>query len=135
MVREARPKDKKTLLQLYRLLFPELKKEPIDFYRFRSANKTFIVEKAHQVVGFVNLTFVQHALEKVGYIEEFFVKKEYRKKGIGKELVKKAVEYLKESGASTIFVSVAVENVKEALIFYKKAGFEECKGVWLYFHE
>jgi ribosomal protein S18 acetylase RimI-like enzyme len=58
-----------------------------------------------------------------GYIYDIFVKKEFRGKGIGKTLLKKAQSYCKEVGFSRILLMVSVEN-ENAAGLYKKMGFK-----------
>lgn len=57
------------------------------------------------------------------YLSRLIVKKEYRNKGIGQELLKHMIALCKEKGYQQITVGVDVDN-KNAVYIYKKFGFE-----------
>lgn len=57
------------------------------------------------------------------YLSRLIVKKEYRNKGIGQELLKYMINLCKEKGYQQITVGVDTDN-KNALHIYKKYGFE-----------
>ena len=59
---------------------------------------------------------------KRGRITELVVGKEYRGKGIGKELLLKMKEYLKSNGCEKIMIAVFGYN-ESAIRFYKENGF------------
>lgn len=60
--------------------------------------------------------------ELMGEIESLFVKKEYRKYGLGDKLMNNAIEWLNSKGAKTKRIGVAEGN-ENILEFYKKYGF------------
>jgi ribosomal protein S18 acetylase RimI-like enzyme len=60
-----------------------------------------------------------------GYLQKVVVGKEYRKKGIGLQLVKKVIEKLKLIGATYVPISVEEENIH----FYQNCGFKKTKQV------
>lgn len=63
------------------------------------------------------------------YLEDLYVKPEYRGKGIGKALLNKLIETAKERKCSKVEWVVLDWN-KPAIDFYKKLGAKEMKG-WL----
>ena len=63
------------------------------------------------------------------YLEDLYVKPEYRSKGVGKALLNKLIETAKERKCSRIEWVVLDWN-KSAIDFYKKIGAEEMNG-WL----
>ena len=65
-------------------------------------------------------------ISKRGHIYEVFVSRKQRGKGIGKALMEKFFERMKELGVEYVDLSVYVNN-KEAIDFYNKFGFEEYK--------
>jgi PhnO protein len=72
---------------------------------------------------------------KYGTIDEFFVKKEFRGKGIGSKLIKEAIRKLQRMNVKIILVGTEKEN-KEAIALYKRVGFEIGKrSLWLYFSD
>ena len=60
----------------------------------------------------------------VGAIHELVVLPEYRGMGVGKKLLKRAIQYFKERGLDTVELWVGDKN-SWALEFYKKHGFVE----------
>lgn len=63
------------------------------------------------------------------YLEDLYVKPEYRGKGIGKELLKKLIETAKERNCARVEWMVLDWNTS-AIDFYKKLGAKEMNG-WL----
>jgi GNAT superfamily N-acetyltransferase len=59
-----------------------------------------------------------------GYIKQFFLKKEYRGKGIGHRLLKDALEHLKKIKVEKVKVNIRQE-AKNAEKLYKKMDFEK----------
>ncbi len=57
-----------------------------------------------------------------GYIIEFYIMPEYRKQGLGTELLQLAIEKLKQRGAQIIAAEFPSQN-KIAVEFYAKQGF------------
>ena len=60
-----------------------------------------------------------------GYIRTVITDKEARGMGIGKQLIKKSIEYLKSMGAEVVHIN-ATDRQKE---YYKKFGFREAYSV------
>jgi GNAT superfamily N-acetyltransferase len=63
------------------------------------------------------------------YLEDLYVKREYRGKGIGKALLNKLIEVAKERNCGRVEWVVLDWN-KSAIDFYRKLGAEEMSG-WL----
>lgn len=59
-----------------------------------------------------------------GYIHHLAVKREYRGKGIAKELIDKCLNNLRDKGIKKIRVFV-LDNNEEAILFWKHVCFEE----------
>ncbi|MCR4767914.1 MAG: GNAT family N-acetyltransferase [Saccharofermentans sp.] len=57
------------------------------------------------------------------YISRFAVAEEYRKTGIGIDLITRAMDYAKSSGSSTVLLHSAASNTK-MVDFYAKRGFD-----------
>lgn len=140
-IRNATKNDKKVISELYYELHPiEEEKEnkekglllPIEKSKIRSILLVAEENKQGEVIGFVWAHFIQYGFFKYGTIDEFFVKKEFRGKGTGGKLVKKAVKKLQKEGVKIILVGTEKEN-KEAIKLYQKVGFELGKGsLWFY---
>jgi diamine N-acetyltransferase len=60
--------------------------------------------------------------QKEGVIESLFVDKNYRLTGIGDALIRKAIDWLDNEGATSKIVEVSVGN-EEAFGFYERYGF------------
>jgi ribosomal protein S18 acetylase RimI-like enzyme len=58
-----------------------------------------------------------------GEIETLFVKKNFRKYGLGKIMMEKSLEWLQKNDVNNIDIMVAAGN-EEALPFYEKYGFK-----------
>jgi ribosomal-protein-alanine N-acetyltransferase len=58
-----------------------------------------------------------------GLIISIAVKKEWRRRGIGRKLIEKLLENFKKEGAKIVFLHVREEN-KEAINFYRALGFK-----------
>ncbi|MFX1302604.1 MAG: GNAT family N-acetyltransferase [Promethearchaeota archaeon] len=59
-----------------------------------------------------------------GYIKQFFLKEDYRKKGVGSLLLEKALEHLKKIKVEKIKVNIK-ERALEALKLYEKMNFKK----------
>ena len=66
-----------------------------------------------------------------GHITAIVTDKEYRDKGVGKELVAKSIEHLEEMGAEVIRLDLEEDHVK-MLEYFKKIGFESVYRVLEY---
>lgn len=140
-IRNATKNDKKLISELYYELHPIEEKENREKGLLLPIEKSEIIsillvaEENKQVIGFVWAHFIQYGFFKYGSVDEFFVKKEFRGKGIGGKLVKKAVKKLQKEGAKIILVGTEKEN-KEAIKLYQKVGFELGKGsLWFYWSQ
>jgi len=59
-----------------------------------------------------------------GSIEMMFVKKEYRKKGVGRKIIKELLNWFKKQKVKDIRLQVYYNNVS-AVRFYRKSGFKD----------
>ena len=81
------------------------------------------------VVGFVNFTTRKTILHRglSGLIDELSIAKNYRGKGIGRQLLSSAIEKSRQLGCCEVEVSTEKTNIK-AREFYRQCGFTE-RGV------
>ena len=91
--------------------------------------KILLYEDKEQIVGLIvgivnNEKTIRYDFNapKRGRITELVVNKEYRNKGIGKELLNSMKEYLKSIGCEKILIAVFGYN-KGAIKFYKENGY------------
>jgi len=82
------------------------------------------------IVGFVNFTTRKTILHcgLSGLIDELIVAKNYRGKGVGKQLLSSAIEKSRQLGCCEVEVSTEKTNIK-AREFYRQCGFTE-RGVF-----
>jgi ribosomal protein S18 acetylase RimI-like enzyme len=86
----------------------------------------FVAETEGKIVGY-SLGWVNQPWaykKKRGYICDCFVEKSYRRRGIGKALVKAMIDWFKEKGVECIEADVYSSNIP-SLILFRKFGFEE----------
>ncbi len=62
--------------------------------------------------------------EKSAFIHSFYVDKEYRNKGIGKNLLKKVIDILENEGFRTVELTIDPDN-EVAIHLYSEAGFKK----------
>lgn len=75
--------------------------------------------------GFINgviCFYANNMTDYCGYISIIWVKKEYQKKGIGKQLLDYSLSEMKKRGMKTVVLEVEKEN-KNAISFYMNNGF------------
>jgi ribosomal protein S18 acetylase RimI-like enzyme len=88
--------------------------------------ENYVYEDETKIKGFISLLHYRSVYHKKGttQINELIVGKEYRKNGIGKELLEYAIKRAKENGMDEIEIGVMKENTK-AIEFYKRNGINE----------
>lgn len=137
IIRRAKEGDIKDLVDVYLQGYKGLEEysytHPDDVEAYlhwlfrRDVAGIWLAEENSKIVGFVASDgnwFSKREGKVVGAIHELVVLPEYRKKGIGKALVEKALEYFKSRGLEVAELWVGDEN-KQAMDFYKNLGFEE----------
>jgi ribosomal-protein-alanine N-acetyltransferase len=138
-IRNFTKKDKKIVSELYYELHPIEEKEkkrkgllvPVEKSKLKTI--LLVAEENSRVVGFIWGNLIIYGFFRYGTIEELFVKKEFRNKGIGRSLVKQIMKRFKNFKVKVVFVTTEKEN-KEAIDLYKKLGFKLCKGPWFYWN-
>lgn len=88
----------------------------------------FIAEDKGKIIGYCSGVIDKLPrwlkLKKKGHLYNVFVKKEYRKKGIGKKLMFSVIDWFKQNKISWIQILVYSKN-KNAYKIYKKLGFKD----------
>ena len=118
------------LFDLYRQFYKYVSNinESTDYISERMKNNESIIffatNKQKEAMGFVQLyeTFGSLHLGKIIILYDLFVKKEFRKYGIGMKLMKKSEEYAESIGAKGIELSTAKDNLT-AQSLYEKIGY------------
>ena len=111
--------------------------ESTNFIKERIINnesKIFLaINKENQAVGFVQLyeTFGSLDLGKIIVLYDLYVKKEFRKKNIGRKLMIRSHKYAKEIKAKRIQLSTAIDNfIGQSL--YESLGYVKDKDFYTY---
>jgi len=90
-----------------------------------SYDGTFLAEVNGKIAGLIDIEI----RDKIGDIENLMVLPEYRRKGVGKALLGKAVEFLKDK-VDRIRVEVPIQS-KNAIRFYLENGFKHITDAYL----
>ena len=89
----------------------------------------FIVKSGVDIIGYLILTF-GYSIEYGGrdaFIDEFYIKENYRNKGIGKEALDYIIKYARTTGIKALHLQVK-EKHKAASNLYEKSGFTHHDG-------
>ena len=82
-----------------------------------------LISNASSAMGFITGTFFKNPHHKIGYLDDIFVKKEFRRKGYGCRLIEEFKKWAKRKGANKLRLGVRINN-KNAIKMYQKIGFE-----------
>lgn len=99
-----------------------------NFSKIFKQRKWFLAEEDGKIVGFIDGKIKKkdeffHE-RKVGAIYHLFIEEEYRNRGIGTELIKVFVDWLKKSKIILIELNVSPKN-EAAVKLYNNLGFKE----------
>lgn len=126
------------LFDLYRQFYEQPSNLPAarEFLQERIENNESIIYIAYDgdmAAGFVQLypTFSSVSLKRVWVLNDLYVKKEARSKGVGEQLIAKAAELAVETGAKGLFLETANDNIP-AQRLYEKIGFQK-ESSYFYF--
>lgn len=122
MIRRMEIKDADRVYEIENASFfePWTKKNLIKELTHNSLLKHYVYELDGEIVGFYIASKVLDLVE----IFTIAVDEDYRKRGIGEELLYHLIEKSKASGAREIWLEVSVKNLK-AIGLYEKFGFEK----------
>ena len=144
-VREAKVKDIPRLVRIYREFmahFEELDpmfRQDSSYWTDRSKDnfsddlnnkdKLYIlIEENGNLVGFIDIRISRrpddYIIKKTGHIESVYIRPEHRKKGYGKLLLDRAMEWFSLKKVNTFTIGTLPED-KAARSFWKKMGFKE----------
>lgn len=138
MVRKATPKDMDLLYEMINGLATYEKRpedvtgsiEMLKYFLFEKKIATAVIaEIDNKPIGYAIYypTFASFAAKMNAYIEDLFIKPEYRGKGFGKEFFYKLLETIKGEGYSKLEWSCLDWNTP-SIEFYKKLGAKEETG-------
>lgn len=143
-IRNATSKDKKEVSKLFYSLYRETsepnriytvdleeKKKKIIPFKIIAKNIIVVAEEKKKIIGFCWTVFYSHGNSSFAYIEEIFVDKKYRNKGIGEKLIKETIRKLKKMKIAVVFTTTSKKN-KFAQRFYRDVGFKRDDSPWFY---
>ena len=93
-------------------------------YSLPSNHRIFLYIEDQKVMGMITIIIEQKLIHNgscVGHIEDLVVDKEYRKQGIGNELLEHVINYAKQNNCYKIILNCN----KDLIPFYNKNGFKE----------
>jgi GNAT superfamily N-acetyltransferase len=120
------------ILALYKQLVPD--EEPIGIDEAdkiwekseRHGIKYFVAVDGNRIVSSLYLAIIPNLSrggKSNGFIENVITGDEYRRRGIGKELIKMAVQYGKENNCYKVVLLSGMKR-KESHLFYESCGFD-----------
>ncbi|MBU0457357.1 MAG: GNAT family N-acetyltransferase [Nanoarchaeota archaeon] len=127
-IRTMQKNDLKTVYQLGKSIKELRFTEKIGFWRKKNLHKwvkssndiLLVAEDKTQIIGF--LLSMVHKHSKSAIIENLYVKKEYRKIGMGRNLVEECLSRLKKKGINDVWAEINQRN-RNAINFFKTIGF------------
>ena len=93
-----------------------------------TSSQFYFISIDEKVAGYLKVNINDAQSEEMGdeslEIERIYVKKEFQKHGLGKNLLNQAIEIASELNKSKIWLGVWEKN-ENAIAFYKKMGFDQ----------
>ena len=139
-IKKAEDHHIEQITQLAHLLWPNeniraLKKEIAHFHR-DSTCELFICEENDEIIGFAHVQlrydYVEGTLTSpVGYLEGIYVRKAFRKQGIGRQLVEVCEDWSRFMNATEFASDVELVNEVSAR-FHASFGFNEVNRIICY---
>jgi len=81
------------------------------------------IEKNDNVCGFLTATIIKSSYKKFAYIDDVFIRKNFRRQGLAKKIVIEFEVLMKFKKAKDILLGVNIKNEK-AINLYKSLGFK-----------
>ena len=99
----------------------QIKKEFGEF--FTSKKRILLIVERPEVVGYLIGTLIISSYQKVGYMDDIFITKQYRRNGVGSSLINFFMDLLDKKKIKKAKLGVNLKNNK-ARKLYKKLGFK-----------
>ncbi len=132
-VRPLREDDLPEWFRLRRMLWDELSEEEhrdemLDIYEHTDSQLVLVAETDGRLIGFLEASirpFVEDCItDHVGYLEGWFVETDFRRYGIGSDLVRDAERWARKKGCTEMASDAEVGN-DLSLAAHLKLGYEE----------
>ncbi|MCM1988226.1 aminoglycoside 6'-N-acetyltransferase [Oceanirhabdus seepicola] len=140
---EAHIENLKDLVSMALDLWPEdtvdeLKEEFTELLESED-DEVFLYQVKGENIGFIHVAIRRDYVEgsdssPVGYVEGIYVKPNYRKKGIARELVKKGEQWALSKGCCQMGSDIEYDNTI-SYDFHKKIGFKEANRIICFIKE
>ena len=136
-IRRASIQDASTVGSLACQLWPdnplEEMEEEFASLLSRADAAIFLAEMEGEAIGFAQCQLRRDYVEgtgssPVGYLEGIFVREEYRRKGIARQLLAECEAWAGDFGCSEFASDCELENV-QSLRFHRNVGFEEANRI------
>ena len=142
LLRPFRPDDLSAVIEINRVCLPENYSPYFFMEVYKTCPEAFIVaEIDRKVVGYImcRLEFGfsdvrRFRMVKKGHIVSVAVLPDYRRHGMGRELVNASLKALELHGAEECFLEVRAVN-DEAVALYKQMGFDAVRTASHYYHD
>lgn len=92
-----------------------------EFYRILDAKRAYVIWKDGKQVGIWRWNLFW---DSVPFITMIYFEEEYRKKGIGRQVMKYWENQMKEQGYKAVMTSTQVDEMAQH--FYRKMGYKDC---------
>ncbi len=130
MIREAEPRDRDAIQQLYQALCPDapvrVLPERITALKEDPNNFLFVYEDDGKIIGTILLTIILSPIfgtQDFGLLEYFIVDQNHRRQGIGSKLTEHGIQVCRERKCTRIIL-LSNDHRKEAHAFYESMGFD-----------
>ena len=129
-IRKGKLKDIAEVIDINMKTLPEHYSD--DFYEdmMKNSPETFLIAEKNNIVGYIICriehgfsSFKKFKIVRKGHIVSVAIKEEHRRKGIGKALIKNAVQGMMMRSCAEAFLEVRISN-STAIELYKLLGFE-----------
>ncbi|MCK5449589.1 GNAT family N-acetyltransferase [Candidatus Pacearchaeota archaeon] len=97
--------------------------EEFEMYLSKRDNTLLILEVGDEIAGYMSYMIKKNKYKNFAYLDDIFVKNEFRGQGYGKKLVRHFMKIAKEKGVEKMGLGTRVEN-KNGIKLYKKLGFK-----------
>ncbi|WML55919.1 GNAT family N-acetyltransferase [Neobacillus sp. PS2-9] len=127
------------LFDLYRVFYEQASDLTAakEFLKERIVNEEsviFVALEDNEALGFVQLypSFSSVSMKRSWVLNDLYVKKQARGKGVGENLINTALHFTKESGAKGVLLETGKENIN-AQRLYEKIGFVKETNYFYYY--
>lgn len=138
-IREFKPEDLERVIWINKTCLPENYSASFFMHHHYAHPKSFLVAEVNgEIVGYImcriefGLSNLRFGLAKKGHVISIAVLPQYRRRGIGESLMRKAMKAMKEYGASEFYLEVRVSNIP-AINLYRKLNYQITKRIIGYY--